>query len=337
MIKNAFSIFFAFLVLLTGTQTYAEEDIKKIEIVTTTSQIGDLVQNITGDTANVQFLMGTGIDPHMYHPTRQDVAKLLSADIVIYNGMNLEGKMENLLEEISQKKPSLSVAGILSLDKLNLLSDSEAYDPHIWMDVNNWISAGDAITLFLSEKYPKNAKSYERNYKHYKGLLLGLNEYAEGIIETIPKEKRILVTAHDAFGYLGSAYGIAVMGIQGISTESEAGLTQIETLVDLLVTKEIPAVFIESSVSDHNIKAVIEGAKARGHIVELGGTLYSDAMGEKGTAESTYIGMMVYNLKTISKALGGQTSFGTYEQKVITDANTNIPALKTIREENEQK
>ncbi|MGH1376840.1 MAG: metal ABC transporter solute-binding protein, Zn/Mn family [Alphaproteobacteria bacterium] len=313
--------------------TCKAEPAQKIKIVTTTSQIGDLVKNITQDTADVQYLMGSGIDPHLYHPTRQDVAKLLSADIVVYNGMNLEGKMEKLLKDISKNQTSLSIASILSLDSLNPLEGEEGYDPHIWMNVEHWIIAADEITKIITKQYPEYSETYKVNNTEYKKRLLDLHEYAQNIVNSIPQDKRTLITAHDAFGYLGSAYGLNVIGIQGISTESEAGLTQIETLVDLLVTQKIPAVFVETSVSDHNIKAIIEGAKARGHNVVLGGSLYSDAMGKEGTQEGTYIGMMVYNLKTISKALGGKTSLGS-DPKILKgeERKINEDATKTSKD-----
>ena len=275
-------------------------------IVATTSQVGDLLQNIAGDTAKVEFLMGEGIDPHLYHPTRSDISKLLQSDVIFYNGMNLEGKMEHFLEKIQEKKPAISIAASLSMGDLQKIDGSENYDPHVWMDVRNWITASDTAFSILSLEYPLHEKLYQSNKNSYTSKLIGLHRYATKSIASIPEDKRILITAHDAFGYFGSAYGIKVIGIQGISTESEAGLGQIKEIVDLIVERKIPSIFIETSVGGHNIRAIIEGAQAQGHGIEIGGYLYSDAMGTVGTPESTYIGMMVHNIKTITSALGGQ-------------------------------
>lgn len=278
---------------------------EKIKIVTTTAQIGDLVKNIAGDTADVEFLMGAGIDPHLYQPTRMDISKLNKADIVFYNGMNLEGKMESLLERLGEEKPTFSVGDRLFKKSLSVLENEDGFDPHIWMDVNNWVLASRDVVSFLSAKYPEHADIYQNNSDNYIGFLIGLDEHAKASIDSIALSKKVLITAHDAFGYFSDAYGIEVVGIQGISTESEAGLKKIEDTVSLLVERQIPAVFVESSVGDHNIKAIVEGAKARGHDVAIGGTLYSDAMGAPGTDEGTYIGMMMHNIKTIAEALGG--------------------------------
>lgn len=283
-----FCIFFGFL------QTAKAE--QHINIVTTTSQIGDLVQNIVGDSADVEFLMGTGIDPHLYQPTRSDISKLNQADVIFYNGLNLEGKMEHLLERMAKTKNVFAIAPALG-DKIL------EQDPHIWMDVDNWIIAGQESVKNLSRLYPKNAAIYQRNFNTYKSRLIDLHEYTHAAINSIAPSRKILVTAHDAFGYFGAAYNIEVIGIQGISTESEAGLQAIEQTVSLLTQRKVPAVFVESSVGDHNIKAIIEGAAARGHEVKIGGMLYSDAMGAPGTPEGTYIGMMTHNVNTIAQAL----------------------------------
>jgi len=278
---------------------------KQAYIVSTTSQIGDLIQNIVGQNAKTDYLMGSGIDPHMYHPTRSDVSKLLQADIVFYNGMNLEGKMEHFLENLQSKKQTISVANTLDPKALQKINGEENYDPHIWMDVKNWITASKEITDILSTHSPQNADTYKINNKSYIRKLQKLDLYAKTAIASIPKEKRIMITAHDAFGYLGAAYDIEVMGIQGISTESEAGIGQIKEIVDMVISRKIPAIFVETSVGGHNINAIIEGARAQGHDLKIGGKLYSDAMGTPGSAESTYIGMMAHNIKTITTALGG--------------------------------
>ena len=298
-------LFSLIALLMTAFSQTAEAKEYPLYIVTTTSQIGDLVSNIAGDTANVEYLMGTGIDPHLYHPTRADISKLMKADVIFYNGVNLEGKMEHLLEQLSKEKTAISIAGSLALHSLQTIDGEENYDPHVWMNVKNWITSGENVVSALSKFNPDDANKYEANNAAYTEKLKELDTFIQNALSTIPEQQRILITAHDAFGYLGSAYGIKVVGIQGISTESEAGLSKIEGLVDLLVTQKIPSVFVETSVGDHNIKAIIEGAQARGHDVQIGGSLYSDAMGSEGTDESTYIGMMKYNVNTITKALGG--------------------------------
>ncbi len=298
------NILFIVLAALTTLMPFSASAEKPLYIVTTTSQIGDLVRNITGDSARVEALMGTGIDPHLYHPTRTDVSKMMKADIVFYNGINLEGKMEHFLEQLTTRKPTISIGSALSLDTLQTIDGLEGYDPHIWMNVHNWILGGKIVVTALSKLRPDNTALYQENNAIYSAKLKTLDDYVRTMIATISEEKRILVTAHDAFGYLGTAYNIEVIGVQGISTESEAGLTKIKYLVDVLVERNVPAVFVETSVGDHNIKAIVEGAKARGHDVRIGGSLFSDAMGVEGTIESTYIGMMEYNVRTITKALG---------------------------------
>lgn len=299
--KNVLFVILAAVMALMPFSALAE---KPLYIVTTTSQIGDLVRNITGDSARVEALMGTGIDPHLYHPTRTDVSKMMKADIVFYNGINLEGKMEHFLEQLTSQKPTISIGNALSLDTLQTIDGMEGYDPHIWMNAHNWILGGEIVVTALSKLRADNTNIYQKNNAIYSAKLKKLDDYVRTMIASISEKKRILVTAHDAFGYLGTAYNIEVIGVQGISTESEAGLSKIKRLVDIIVDRNVPAVFVETSVGDHNIKAIVEGAKARGHDVKIGGSLFSDAMGVEGTIESTYIGMMEYNVRTITKALG---------------------------------
>ncbi|HBR68500.1 MAG TPA: manganese transporter [Rhodospirillaceae bacterium] len=274
-------------------------------IVVTTAQIGDILTNVGGDKVRVDVLMGSGVDPHLYRPTRSDVVKLERADVVFYNGSHLEGQMVEMLEKLASEKPAVSISDGLPQDSLLGLPCNERHDPHIWMDVKKWIAAADIVKNALGAKYPEHIEFFAENAVVYKEALKELDAHVREGIKSIPGENRVLLTAHDAFGYLGAAYNIEVIGIQGISTESEAGLRKIEELVNKIVERKIPAVFVESSVSDRNIKALIEGAAAQGHIVEVGGELYSDAMGKAGTYEGTYIGMMDHNVKTIAAALGG--------------------------------
>lgn len=308
MFKRFLLVFVCMISGLAMTVPAQAQEKRPEYIVATTSQIGDLVKNIIGDTAKVDFIMGPGIDPHLYRPTRTDMEKLLKADIIFYNGMNLEGKMEDLFHKLGQEKPVIAITSALEESDFNKFSydGKPEYDPHIWMNVKNWVAAANLVKETLAKT--TKVRIQEINLDMYIKQLEALDKVIRGHINSIPEEKRILVTAHDAFGYLGSAYGLEVIGIQGISTESEAGIKRIEEIVDILTQRKIPAVFVETSVGDHNIKAIIEGAAARGHIVEIGGQLYSDAMGEVGTPEGTYIGMMKHNVNTITKALKGENT-----------------------------
>lgn len=293
--------------------TKASESSQDLALVTTTTgMVADITRQIGASKVKVTGLIGEGIDPHLYQPTRNDLVSLHQADIIFYNGLKLEGKMEDVLlkMEKGQKgengKPVIAVTDGLAKQEGYLIGDPHHPDPHVWMDVEGWIQATETINQALSDFDPTNAESYHTNSKAYLQELEALQKYAVQSFATIPESQRVLVTAHDAFGYLGRAYGIEVRGIQGISTESEAGIKDIENLVDFLVEQKIPAVFVESSVSDQNVRALLEGAKARGHEVRIGGELFSDAMGAAGTYEGTYLGMIDHNVTTITRALGGE-------------------------------
>ncbi len=276
-------------------------------IVTTTAMIGDPVRHVVGDRGTVESLMGEGVDPHLYRPSRSDVARLTRADMIFFNGLNLEPQMQPALERIAATgKPVIAAAE--AVDESRRLDSPDYaghYDPHVWMDPGLWVAVAEAARDALSAADPDAAAEYAANAAAYSEHLLALRRYAEETLRTVPAEARVLVTAHDAFSYFGQAYGFEVIGIQGISTESEAGLRRIEELVDLLVERRIPAVFVESSVSERNVRALVDGAAARGHEVVIGGELYSDAMGTPGTYEGTYVGMIDHNVTTIARALGG--------------------------------
>lgn len=277
-------------------------------IVTTCGMVTDIVREVAGDKAKVQGLMGEGVDPHLYKPTRDDVAKLLQADVVFYSGLMLEGRMTDTFLKVARKgTPVFAVTELL--DEKFLLEPAEFAghtDPHVWMDVKGWMDAVKVVARSLGEVDADNSANYTQNAERYVAQLVKLNDYAKEVLSSIPKEHRVLITAHDAFNYFGRAYDIDVRGIQGISTESEAGVADINKLVDYLVERKIPAIFIESSVSDKNIKALVEGSKSRGHAVRIGGQLFSDAMGKPGSYEGTYLGMIDHNVTTITRALGGQ-------------------------------
>lgn len=283
-------------------------------VVTTTAQVADIVRNVAGDRATVESLMGPGVDPHLYRPTRSDMARLTAADAIFYNGLHLEAQMVDALERLGADKPVLAVAGALDDDRLlsgqALDGFTGRFDPHVWMDVTVWMAATDKVADALKSLDPDAADTYAANATAYRRALADLDSYARGVLGSVPDDARTLVTAHDAFNYFGAAYGFEVMGIQGISTDSEAGLQRIEAIVDTLVARGIGAVFVETSVSDRNVRALIDGAAARGHTVRIGGSLYSDAMGEDGTYEGTYIGMIDHNVTVIAEALGGTAPTG---------------------------
>jgi manganese/zinc/iron transport system substrate-binding protein len=277
-----------------------------IKVAATVGMVGDIVREVAGDRAEVTTIIGAGVDPHVYNPTRGDVAALLKSDMIFYSGLLLEGQMGDILEKVSRKRPVIAVTERLKTDYLIHDDTTNHNDPHVWMDVSGWMKAVDVVSAALETFDPPNQGTYRKNASRYLEQLEALDAYAKTAIAAIPDQQRILVTAHDAFNYMGRAYGLSVMGIQGLSTESEAGLKDINRIVDMLVEKKIPAVFVETSVSDKNVKALVEGAASRGHTVVIGGELFSDAMGPPGTYEGTYIGMIDHNVTIISRALGGE-------------------------------
>ncbi len=275
-------------------------------VTCTTGMVTDIVRQIAGDKAVVEGIIGEGVDPHLYTATRGDVAKLLQADIVFYSGLMLEGKMADALIKVGRKRPVYAVTELV--DETLLLEPPEFkghFDPHLWMDVTLWKKCTEMVARTLSEFDSAHADHYQQNYQRYAAKLDKLHHYAKEVLATIPPKGRIMVTAHDAFNYLGRRYGLEVRGIQGISTESQAGIEDINQLVQLLVDRKIQAVFKETSVSEKNVTALVEGAQSRGHEVVIGGSLFSDAMGKPGTYEGTYIGMIDHNVTTITRALGG--------------------------------
>ncbi|MBL0926487.1 MAG: zinc ABC transporter substrate-binding protein [Phycisphaerales bacterium] len=276
--------------------------------VATVGMVGDIVRRVAGDRAKVWVLMGSGVDPHLYKPTRADVSAMLEADIVFYNGLMLEGKMTDALVRVAATRPVHAVTELLEeTDRLRPKEDASGhYDPHVWMDPVRWGRTVDVVRDRLSAFDPAGAAAYSANAERLSGEIRSLHEYAAGVLATVPERSRVLVTAHDAFNYLASRYGFEVLGIQGLSTESEAGVQDIERIVRVLVERAIPAVFVETTVADRNVRALIAGAKAKGQDVIIGGSLFSDAMGAPGTYEGTYIGMIDHNVTTIARALGGR-------------------------------
>ncbi|KMW59989.1 Manganese ABC transporter, periplasmic-binding protein SitA [Candidatus Rhodobacter oscarellae] len=281
---------------------------ERLNVVATTGMIADAVTNIGGDLVEVQALMGAGVDPHAYRQTRTDIVALANADLVVWNGLYLEAQMEDFMVGLSEGGNVVAVAEAVPA---NLLLGSEDYegrfDPHLWMNPNLWSRVVVNVRDALIDASPEGADAFNANAEAYLDQLRHLASYTNEVLSTVPVESRVVLSAHDAFNYFGNAFGFEVVGIQGISTESEAGLQRIGELVDMLVSRDIRAVFVETSVSDRNIQALIEGAAAEGHEVVIGGELFSDAMGEPGTYEGTYVGMIDHNATTISAALGGQS------------------------------
>jgi manganese/zinc/iron transport system substrate-binding protein len=281
-------------------------------VVCTVGMVADVVRNVAGERAVVTGLMGPGVDPHLYKPTRSDIGTLMDADIVFYNGLLLEGKMTDALVRVASAGRRVHAVTEL-IDESFLLEPASFqghFDPHVWMDPSAWERTIDVVRDRLAAFDPEGRDACRAAADVYRARLGELDAYAERVLGTVPPERRVLVTAHDAFNYFGRRYGYEVVGIQGISTESEAGVRDIERIVDLLVTRRIPAVFIESTVSERNVRALVAGARARGHEVHIGGELFSDAMGADGTYEGTYIGMIDHNVTTIARALGGEAPAG---------------------------
>ena len=294
------------LTMLAAASPQALSQTQPLKVVATVSMLADAARKVGGTRVAVTSLLGEGVDPHTYRPTRSDIASLAGADLVIANGLHLEAQLEEALKSLGKTKPVVFVAESIPQDRL--ISDPDypgRFDPHVWMDPKIWTIVVDAVRDTLIARDPAGRETYEAGARSYREQLARLDEYTRRVVLPIPAGSRVLVTAHDAFNYFGRAYGFEVEGIQGLSTESEAGLKRVEELVRLVVDRRIRAVFFESSVPDRNIRALIEGAAARGHKLAIGGELYSDALGTPGTYEGTLIGMLDHNGTTIARALGG--------------------------------
>lgn len=276
----------------------------KCKIVATTSIIGDAIQHIVGDNAQVIQLMGPGVDPHAYKATPKNIQDLNQADIIFYNGLHLEGKMADILGKFSKRKPVYAASdGIDSSQYLGDFKYVDGLDPHIWFDVALWKQAVQYMSTCIQSIDTKSAEYYQKNTKEYLEQLDQLHEATQKAIQQIPKNQRVLITAHDAFTYFGRAYDIEVRGLQGISTVEECGLRDITDLVEFIIQRKIKAIFPENSVPDKPLRAVVEGCRKRGHQVTFGKELYSDALGEEDTEEGTYIGMVGTNVQIIVDAL----------------------------------
>jgi manganese/zinc/iron transport system substrate-binding protein len=281
---------------------------REIRVVTTIGMITDVVENVGGERVQVTGLMGPGVDPHLFKASERDVTRLAEADVIFYNGLHLEAQMARVLERIEDHK--IRTAAVTdSIDRTMLMAPPEfegAYDPHVWFDVTLWAKSVERVRDTLMEMDPAYADTYQANAARYLVQMEELNAYVTAQAERVPAQQRVIVTAHDAFNYYGRAYGFEVLGLQGISTATEAGTSDVQDLAELIAERQIPAIFIESSVPQRNVEAVQAAVRARGFNVRIGGELFSDAMGNPGTPEGTYIGMVLHNTDTIVNALGGE-------------------------------
>jgi manganese/zinc/iron transport system substrate-binding protein len=276
----------------------------KINIVATTGMVADLVRNIGGERVEVTGLMGPGIDPHLYKASEGDVTRISNADIIFYNGLFLEAQMGRVFENIRDRIPTVAVAE--HIDRSLLLTPEEfdgEYDPHVWFDVTLWMQAGVAVREALVDLDPENAEFYLENLERYLSELEELHQYVQEQALRVPLEKRVIITAHDAFNYFGRAYGFEVRGLQGISTAAEASTADVNELAAFIADRRIPAIFIETSVPTRTIEAVQAAVHSRGFDVKIGGELFSDSLGSQGTPEETYIGVVRHNIDTIVNSL----------------------------------
>ncbi|MEM9325571.1 MAG: zinc ABC transporter substrate-binding protein [Bacteroidota bacterium] len=297
------------IMLVLGCQAPESNDLEdgKLRVVATTGMLYDAVVNIGGDAIQATSIMGPGVDPHLYKATQGDLSRLTAADLIVYNGLYLEGKMAEILGKLSSRKKIIAAAEAIPQDELIATTQfGHSYDPHVWFDVHLWQKVVEAIAAGLSAADADNADHFQARKEVYLARLDSLHEEVKQSISTIPKQQRTLVTAHDAFAYFGQAYDIEVQGLQGLSTASDFGLKDIANITDLVIEKRLPAIFVETSVSEKAINAVVQGCRARGHEVAIGGYLYSDAMGALGTPHGTYIGMVTANVKTIVEGLSGE-------------------------------
>lgn len=299
-------IYFALIIIIGLNSCKKNTNLnEKPNVVTTTSMITDLLINIGGDQINVQGLMGSGVDPHLYKASEGDVSKLVNADLIFYNGLHLEGKLVEVFEKMGkQNKKTIAVSD--ALNKTSLIGSeyfASNFDPHIWFEIDYWKQITKFVVQELSIAFPESKYVFKENGEQYLNELNILEKELNNIINNLPKEKRILVTAHDAFNYFGRAFKFEVVGLQGLSTATEAGVQDVQNLSAFIIENKVKAIFVESSVPKRTIEALQAAVKSKDHEVIIGGTLYSDALGDTGTIEGTYIGMYKYNVNTIVNAL----------------------------------
>lgn len=279
---------------------------RKPNVVVTTNVIGDLVRQVAGDRVNLTTLMGPGVDPHLYRASEGDVQTMAAADLVLYNGLHLEGKMTDVFARMNSRSvPSSALAEEAVPDSLLIPSSDYAssYDPHVWFDVQLWRRVTQHVGELLARRDTAHAEAYRESADAYARRLDSLDQYVTTQAKRVPDDKRVLITSHDAFRYLGRAYDIEVRGLQGISTATEAGTQDVQRLASFVAERRIPSMFVESSVSSRGIEAVQAAVESKGFEVRLGGTLYGDALGDRGTPQGTYVGALRHNIDTIVEGL----------------------------------
>tara|TARA_Y100001968_G_scaffold312381_1_gene335511 strand:+ start:3676 stop:4626 length:951 start_codon:yes stop_codon:yes gene_type:complete len=295
-------LFILVLCLLTACDAPGSKT--SLTVVSTTGMIHDIVRNIAHDKVDATVLMGPGVDPHLYKATESDVLSLARADIIFYNGLHLEAKLGDVLSNMAERSHIVAVTDRIDKDTLRMPKEFDGfYDPHVWFDVRLWLLAIDAVEQALINKDKANKEFYIKHATQYRDQLKRLDRYILNQVSLVPNHRRILVTAHDAFGYFGDAYGFEVYALQGISTQSEAAIYDVDQLANFIVMRKIPAIFVESSISKRHILSVQEAVKAKGWHVVIGGELFSDALGEPNTPEGTYIGMLKHNIHSIVDGL----------------------------------
>ena len=294
---------FGLLLTAVGGCDAANSPVKtRWKVACTTGMVADVVREVGGLHVDIDQLMGEGVDPHLYKASPGDVGILERADLICYSGLHLEGKLADTLARLGRRKPTCALAEHLPADRL-LSSEGSFHDPHVWFDVSLWAETVEPVRAALEKLDPAHAAEYKQRASDYHASLLSLHAECVAELESIPAERRVLVTAHDAFRYFGRAYNIEVKAIQGISTEGEAGVKQINELVQFITERKIKSVFTESSISERNMQSLIEGCARHGHEVARGGELFSDAMGKAGTPEGTYAGMVRHNVSKIVAGL----------------------------------
>lgn len=289
--------------LISHSQKQTKSNPKKLTLVCTTGMIADVVENIAENNVKIHCLMGPGVDPHLYRPTQGDMHILSQADIILYNGLHLEGKMTDLLARMHQRIATYAVANAIKKEQLLATYGETVFDPHIWHDVQLWMDIAYYIRDILQKHDPKHTETYKNNAEKYLATLQKLHSYATLEIQKIPEKQRILVTAHDAFRYFGKSYGMRVVGLQGTSTDSEISTRDMQELANYIVEHGIKAIFVESSVPHRSIQAVQQAVCARGWNVTIGPDLYSDALADNGNDDATYYGMIQHNVDAIVSVL----------------------------------
>lgn len=303
--------FFILLITLLSINSvgFAQANIgeRTIRVVTTTNMITDIVKIVGGERVEVTGLMSAGVDPHLYRAKAGDIQALTNADIIFLNGLHLEAKMGEIFQRLQSRIPVYALGDALPEENLLAFPGFPGFhDPHIWFDVSYWSMTIEIIAEGFAQLDPDHAADYLERAQAYQIILQALDTYVFEAVSSIPEAQRLIITAHDAFNYFGNRYDIEVTGLQGVSTEAEAGVQDVQNLVSLIVNRKIPAIFIETSVPTRTIEAVQEATKARGWDVKIGGTLFSDSAGDAGTEEGTYVGMVLHNVAVITIALGGE-------------------------------